>query len=294
MDVPFVAPRRVAVEIPAGTVVIRVSETGPWRAVCRLRAEAGSSEDAENALARLGLVVDAEGGHITAGPIAGVSDRRHADTSVALEIAVPPGLDVTVRAGAAEVTAHGSFANLDIDVAAGHTELEGVMCPQGDVRVHVGSGHVSIHGASVPRGRATVQVGGGAVCLVGRARTVTLCTGAGDIDAVCDVGCRELRCETGAGHIEAELRGVPDALTHLNAHAGDITIRLPSSADADLVLTTRAGGIDAEEGLGLAVSECRESAAGAMVTCRRGGGGPTVTATTEAGDIAVRAMGIDL
>ena len=178
----------------------------------------------------------------------------HAD----IRVLMPKGTSLFVRNGVGETTVdnvdgklsvsvmssgiHAAHVrgSLALDASSGGIDASDVT---GDLDLDAGSGGVTIDG--VRGGSLHLDVGSGS--LRGRSIDVT--------ELVADVGSGgarlaavktpKLHLETGSGGSDVELLSAPDDV-QIEAGSGGVTLRLPSSAGAQVDIETGSGGIDTE------------------------------------------------
>lgn len=224
-----------------------------------------------------------------------------------LEVHVPAGSRVEVMAGSGPIHASGLTGSVEAVSQSGPVTVQGrlrrveVVAQSGPVTIEGEAGTVDVTSMSGPvRVRADVQraeiealsgpvellgsVGEAHVNAVSGPVRVANATGRVEIDAVSGnvvlngTGLRGNVQSVAGGILVAGTLG--GALT-LESHGGDVELRLPAGADAQVQVSTFSGNLRSDFGAG------RESAGGDRRVAI-GRGGPTVSITTFSGNVKLR------
>lgn len=146
--------------------------------------------------------------------------------------------NIRVYSASGDVAADRTRGVLRVETGSGNVDLR---TGAGDVKLATGSGDITVSGMQGPSLR--LETGSGNVTLTdGKAATLHVETGSGDIDATGSSG-DELSFETGSGNVDVALTTAFRSL-HINTGSGDVTLRVPPTAGAEVDLDTGSGDID--------------------------------------------------
>ncbi|MGQ0649982.1 MAG: DUF4097 family beta strand repeat-containing protein [Gemmatimonadaceae bacterium] len=229
------------------------------------------------------------------GQIEVVTDGRGLDAAADIRVIVPPGkaLDLNLAVGeatvsnvqgdirldvhAASITTSRTRGRLDLDTGSGGVRVTDA---EGDVRLDTGSGNVTVSGV---KGRELrLDTGSGAVTASSiEVDELGLDTGSGRV-TLRGVRARDLMVDTGSGSVEIELAADIDRMG-VDSGSGGITIVVPSTLGAEVVIETGSGAIDVDVPLTVRRSERR------YLQGRLGDGRGRMSIETGSGGVRVRA-----
>lgn len=184
------------------------------------------------------------------------SDGRGMEAAADLVIRVPRGKSLDLNLGVGEATATNVEGDLSIDVHAASITTRGT---RGTLILDTGSGEVSVTDAT---GELELDTGSGSVTLDRiSGPSLTLDTGSGAIEGTnieapvirLDTGSgrvrlrrvttRDVSLDTGSGSVDVDLASDVERFV-VDAGSGRITIGVPESLGAELVVESGSGGID--------------------------------------------------
>lgn len=225
------------------------------------------------------------------------SDGSGLDASADLKIMVPRGksLDLNLAVGeatvsnvegnlridvhAASVTTSGTRGKLDLDTGSGEVRVSDA---RGELVLDTGSGNVTLETINGP----TLELDSGSGRITARGVEVEelrLDTGSGRV-SLTDVKTRELSLDSGSGSVDIDLSGDVDRMD-VDAGSGSITIGVPPSLGAEVMIETGSGGIDVDVPITMTRSG-RRSLEG-----RLGDGRGRMAIETGSGGVRIRASG---
>jgi Putative adhesin len=236
-----------------------------------------------------------------------VTNRRGARGGPAnLEIRVPAGSTVEVSAGSAPITVTGVTGSVEAMSQSGPVTVQGsarrveVVAQSGPVTIEGQAETLDVTAMSGPvrvsaavRQIATIEALSGPVELLGSVGEARVNAMSGNVHVANAAGPVEIEVVSGNVTVNGtRLRGnvqsvsgnlvvggsVGGALT-LESHGGNVELRLPSGAGAEVEVETFSGGLRSDFGGGARDGGGRER----HVTVGRGG--PTVSITTFSGDV---------
>jgi DUF4097 and DUF4098 domain-containing protein YvlB len=267
IDTTFAFDRTGTMTVNGGSGDIIVSGTSASQA--RVRAES----DNDN------VRLDVSGGRAQVE----VTNRRGGDAHI--EVSVPYGVrvivrgqsgDITVRATRGPVEVHNQSGDVTIDEVNGRLDA-GTL--SGDITVGTVNGDVEIASTS------------GDVKLSDVRGNVDVGTVSGDI-GLRGVTAKIVRAKTTSGDVTYDGAIDPAGRYDLATHSGDVKLRIPRDASAQLTVSTWNGEIDSDFPITL---QPGEHGIGSMnskkFTFSIGGGSARITAETFSGDIAVSSNG---
>jgi len=178
------------------------------------------------------------------------------EASADLRVSVPTGKNVALYLGvgkafvsnvdgtiriyvaSADVSADRTKGALRVETGSGTVD---VRTAAGDVSLSTGSGDVTVSGAD--GSRLYLETGSGRVTLTdGKAATIDVHTGSGDIEATSTSG-DDLSFETGSGSVNVALNATFRSV-RIETGSGDVTLKVPPTAGAEVDLDTGSGDID--------------------------------------------------
>lgn len=221
----------------SGDITVRGAEPGRVHIVGRYRIRdtwLGLSAEERAQLLKDNPSIQQDGNRIRVGHI---EDRRlRRNVSISYEILTPSetSLDASTGSGSQEIS--GIQGPVEASCGSGNISLARI--PR-DVDVNTGSGniHISSAGAAV-----NARTGSGRVEVGQAGEKVEVSTGSGSIS----LGgvTRDLRARSGSGSIQVEGNPAAQSLWDIRASSGDITLKVPSSANFELYAHTSSGSIE--------------------------------------------------
>ncbi len=210
----------------AGDVIIRVGDAGSLEVIATKRARG------QGDLQRIQVTMEP-----TAEGVRVATDRTPmglSNTSVELEIRVPPGTSIRVDTGAGQVQVQDVGGDVNVHTGAGDVRLDGVA---GDIEADTGAGSIDVNGGT---GRVRLHTGAGSVNFEGDPQgDYDLDTGAGSIRIVLPAGANaELDLTTGIGDIRVDF-DVAGRVTRR-----DVQGTIGTGTGATIRAHTGTGGID--------------------------------------------------
>lgn len=212
-----------------------------------------------------------------------VSSRRGGDTRI--ELTVPVGARVIVHGRSGDVTVRGTRGPVEVHAQSGDVSVEDV---NGRLDVNTLSGDVTVSGVT---GDVEIASTGGDVKLGNIRGNIEAGTVSGDI-SMRDIAARTVRAKTTSGDVTYD--GTIDASGRydLATHSGDVHLRIPRDASAQLTVSTWNGEIDSDFPITLQPGEHGIGSSNAKhFTFSIGGGSARISAETFSGDIAVSSSG---
>jgi DUF4097 and DUF4098 domain-containing protein YvlB len=209
--------------------------------------------------------------------------HRGGDTR--FEVSVPYGVRVTTNSQSGDITVHGTRGQLEVHTNNGDVDIEDVATRldintlSGDIVGHAIAGDVAIAAIS------------GEVHLTDVRGNIDVGTVSGDID-LRGVAAKIVRAKATSGGILYD--GTIDASGRyeLASHSGDVKLRVPRDASAQLTVSTWNGTIDSDFPITLKPGEQRISASRSKrYVFEIGGGGARISAETFSGDITIASNG---
>jgi DUF4097 and DUF4098 domain-containing protein YvlB len=209
--------------------------------------------------------------------------RRGSDTR--FELSVPFGARVNAQTQSGDIVVRGTRGPVEAHAQNGDIDIDDVV-----TRLDVTSlnGDVTVRNVS---GDATVNSMNGEVRLTDVRGTVDAGTVSGDIDLRGIAG-KLVRAKTTSGDVTFDGAIDPAGRYELISHSGDIGLRIPRDASAQLTVSTWSGTIDSsfpiilrpgEHGIGVTKSK--------RYVFEIGGGGARITVEAFSGDINISSNG---
>jgi DUF4097 and DUF4098 domain-containing protein YvlB len=209
--------------------------------------------------------------------------RRGGDTR--FEVSVPFGVRVYATARSGDISVHGTRGQVEMHSQSGDMQAEDIA---GRLDVNTISGGLS---ASNVSGDAEINTISGDIKLTDVRGNVDVATVSGDID-MHGISAKTVRARTTSGDVTYEGIIDPAGRYELTTHSGDVVMRIPREASAQLTVSTWSGGINSdfpitlkpgEHGIGLANAK--------RFTFQIGAGASRITAETFSGDITISSNG---
>jgi hypothetical protein len=145
---------------------------------------------------------------------------------------------IRVYVASADVAADRTKGSLRVETGSGNVDLR---TASGDVNLETGSGDITVSG--VDGSTLRLETGSGNVTLTdGKAPTVHVETGSGGIEATATSG-DDLSFETGSGDVDVALIATFRSV-RIETGSGDVTLKVPPTLGAEVVLDTGSGDID--------------------------------------------------
>jgi hypothetical protein len=209
--------------------------------------------------------------------------HRGGDTR--FEVSVPYGVRVTTNSQSGDITVHGTRGQLEVHSNNGDVDIEDVA-----TRLDITTLSGDIVGRAIA-GDVAISAISGEVRLSDVRGNVDAGTVSGDIE-LRGVAAKIVRAKTTSGGILYD--GTIDASGRyeLTSHSGDVKLRVPRDASAQLTVSTWSGTIDSDFPITLKPGEQRiSSARSKRYVFEIGGGGARISAETFSGDITIASNG---
>lgn len=207
------------------------------------------------------------------------------DGDVRYEISVPYGVRVISRARSGDIAVRGTRGEVEANSQNGDVHVSDVA---GHLDVGTFSGDVT-----ADRVHATVRVNAinGDVTVRGLTGDADITTVSGDVD-ISDGVSRNLRLQSTSGDLSYGGTIDTSGRYDLTTHSGDVELRIPKSASAQMTVSTWSGTIDSEFPIvlrpgehGIGISSTKH------FTFDIGRGESRIDAETFSGDITIRTIG---
>ena len=212
-----------------------------------------------------------------------VGGRRRGDTR--FEVSVPYGARVSTTTQSGDITVRGTRGSVEAHALNGDIDIDDVL-----TRLDVTSlnGEVTVKNVS---GDATVSSMNGEVRLSDVRGSVEVSSVSGDIE-LRGVTAKLVRAKTTSGSVSFEGPIDPAGRYELNSHSGDIGLRIPRDASAQLTVSTWSGSIDSEFPITLRPGENRIGVTRSKrYVFEIGGGGARINVEVFSGDITISSSG---
>ena len=212
-----------------------------------------------------------------------VTNRRGGDAHV--EVTVPYGVRVIVRGQSGDVTVRGTRGPVEVHAQSGDVIVDEV---NGRLDVGTLSGDITV---GTVNGDVEIATTSGDVKVSDVRGNVDVGTVSGDI-TLRGVTAKVVRAKTTSGDVSYDGAIDPAGRYDLAAHSGDVKLRIPRDASAQLTVSTWNGEIDSDFPITLQPGEHGIGSSNAKrFTFSIGGGAARITAETFSGDIAVSSNG---
>ncbi|HEY7471144.1 MAG TPA: DUF4097 family beta strand repeat-containing protein [Gemmatimonadota bacterium] len=195
-----------------------------------------------------------------------------------LEVRVPRGSVVWVKAADASIDVDGVQGGLDLYSVTGNVSVRGA---PSTVRAESMEGAISID-ARTPWARA--KTASGSIDLAGDISDVAATTVGGTIRAAASRQARA-RLESVTGEVVVTGRPTRGGAWEVETHSGSVTLALARDTDAEIAVHTFGGEVRTE--LGEVASRREDDLAGSEIEIRIGDGGTSFTVRTFKGPVAV-------
>lgn len=209
--------------------------------------------------------------------------RRGSDTR--FEVTVPYGVRVNAQTQSGDIRVRGTRGAVELHAQNGDIDVDDVA-----TRLDISSLSGDIAARNV-NGDCQVNTVSGEVRLIDVRGSVDASTVSGDID-LRGVVAKLVRAKTTSGGVNFEGTIDPSGRYELLSHSGDVGLRIPRDASAQLTVSTWSGSIDSqfpitlrpgEQSIGLEKSK--------RFTFDIGGGGARITVEVFSGDITISSSG---
>ncbi|MGH7620544.1 MAG: DUF4097 family beta strand repeat-containing protein [Gemmatimonadaceae bacterium] len=201
------------------------------------------------------------------------------------DVTVPYGVRVTTSSQSGDITVHGTRGQLDVRSNSGSVDIEDIT-----TRLDVNSLSGDITGRSI-MGDVAISALSGEVHLSDVRGNVDVGGVSGDI-SLRGVAAKVVRAKTTSGSVLYDGTIDPAGSYELTSHSGDVKLRVPRDASAQLTVSTWNGTIDSDFPITLkpgdhALSVTRSK----RYVFEIGGGGARINAETFSGDITISSSG---
>lgn len=183
----------------------------------------------------------------------------------------PAMLEVNTRSG--DVQLDGGTGRFTVNSISGNVQASGAI--RGEAEVHTVSGDIQLRG---PVGTLQAQSVSGSI----QAERVGIASNVQTVSGEIEIGARTLTGEYNTVSGNIALTGSPAAGLEVHSHSGEVTLRLPRGADAELEITTWSGEIAIDFGGARLLQSSRRER-----QVRLGRGGPHVELSTFSGSVTV-------
>jgi len=201
------------------------------------------------------------------------------------EITVPYGVRVTATSQSGDIGIRGTRGQVEVRSNGGDVDVEDVT-----TRLDVTSLNGDITARGITGDIAVSTVSGGAR-LTDVHGTIDVGTVSGDIE-LRGITAKIVRAKTTSGDVTYDGTIDPAGRYEMATHSGDIRLRVPRDASAQLTVSTWNGAIDSDFPITLKPGEHGISISRSKrYTFEIGGGGARITADTFSGDITISSSG---
>jgi DUF4097 and DUF4098 domain-containing protein YvlB len=209
----------------------------------------------------------------------------HRGSDTRFEVTVPYGARVSTTSQSGDVTIHGTRGQVDVRSNSGDIDLEDVATR---LEVNSFSGDVTARGIT---GDVAISSLSGEVRLTDVHGNIDVGGVSGDI-TLRGAAAKIVRAKTTSGGIVYDGTIDPAGRYELSSHSGDIRLRVPRDASAQLTVSTWSGSIDSDFPITLKPGEHGISVSRSKrYVFEIGGGGARINAETFSGDITISSNG---
>jgi hypothetical protein len=209
--------------------------------------------------------------------------HRGGDTR--FEVTVPFGARVSTTSQSGDVTIHGTRGQVEVRSNSGDIDLEDVATR---LDINSFSGDVTARGIT---GDVAISTLSGEVRLTDVRGNIDVGGVSGDI-TLRGVAAKIVRAKTTSGEITYDGTIDPAGRYELSSHSGDVRLRVPRDASAQLTVSTWNGSIDSDFPITLKPGEHGISVSRSKrYVFEIGGGGARISAETFSGDITISSNG---
>lgn len=210
-------------------------------------------------------------------------NHRGGDTR--FEVTVPYGVRVTTSSQSGDITVHGTRGQLEVHSNSGDVDIEDVT-----TRLDVNSLSGDVIGRGIA-GDVAISALSGEVRLTDVRGSVDVGSVSGDI-GLRGVAAKIVRAKTTSGGILFDGTIDPAGRYELTTHSGDVKLRVPRDASAQLTVATWNGTFDSDFPVTLKPGDQRISVSRSKrYVFEIGGGGARISAETFSGDITISSNG---
>lgn len=196
-----------------------------------------------------------------------------------LELRVPHGSVVWVKAADASIEVDGVQGGLDLYSVTGSVQVRGA---PSTVRAESMEGPVSVH-ARTPWAR--VKTASGRIDLAGDITDLAATTVTGEVRVAASRQARA-RIESVTGAVVVTGRPTRGGAWEIETHGGPVTLELAPDTDAEIAVHTFGGEVGSQ--LGRIVARREDDLAGSEFSILAGSGGTSITVRTFKGPVTVR------
>jgi hypothetical protein len=197
-----------------------------------------------------------------------------------LEVRVPFGSVVWIKAADASIDVDGVQGGLDLYSVSGDVSVRGAPAT---VRAESMEGGISIH-ARTPWARA--KTASGAITVAGDVADLAATTVSGSVRVAASRQARA-RIESVTGEVVVTGRPTRGGAWEIETHSGSVTLAFASDTDAEVTVHSFGGEVRSE--LGRVVSRRVDDLAGSELAIVAGAGGTSFTVRTFKGPVVIRA-----
>jgi hypothetical protein len=209
--------------------------------------------------------------------------HRGGDTR--FEVSVPFGARVSTTSQSGDVSIHGTRGQVEIRSDNGDVDIDDVATR---LDVHILSGDVTARGIA---GDVAISAISGEVRLAEVTGNIDVGSVSGDI-SLRGVAAKIVRAKTTSGEIVYDGTIDPSGRYDFSSHSGDVKLRVPRDAKAQLTVSTWNGSVDSDFPITLKPGEHSISMSRSKrLVFQIGGGGAPITAETFSGDITISSNG---
>lgn len=209
--------------------------------------------------------------------------RRGSDTR--FEVTVPLGARVFAKSQSGDISIRGTRGEVEVSAQSGDIRVEDV---NGRLDVKSFSGEVT---AANITGDVDITTQSGDLTLTDIRGNVEISNTSGDI-SMKGVTAKLVRAKTTSGDVVYDGTIDPGGRYELVSHSGDVRLRIPREASAQLTVSTWNGEIDSDFPITLKPGEHGIGASNSKrFTFEIGGGSARITAETFSGDVTVSSNG---
>lgn len=209
--------------------------------------------------------------------------RRGSDTR--FEVTVPLGTRVFAKSQSGDISIRGTRGEVEVNAQSGDIRIEDV---NGRLDVKSFSGDIA---ATNVTGDVDITTQSGDLTLTDIRGNVEISNTSGDI-SMKGITAKLVRAKTTSGDVGYDGTIDPGGRYELVSHSGDVRLRIPRDASAQLTVSTWNGEIDSDFPITLKPGEHGIGASNSKrFTFEIGGGSARITAETFSGDVTVSSNG---
>jgi DUF4097 and DUF4098 domain-containing protein YvlB len=209
--------------------------------------------------------------------------RQRHDGDSEFDVTVPIGTRVLMRSTSGDLHSEGVKGPLEAHTVSGEIQVDGV---NGDAIFENVSGDVGIRNVE---GNVRVNSVSGEIQMASIHGDVDASTVSGDI-ALPNGQSHIVRMESVSGNLTYGGPVAGDGRYDFHSHSGDVTLRIPSDANANIGLETFSGSIDSEFRVVISTDSDDHHGPGQHIETTLGHGGAHITIETFSGDIRIERL----